>query len=78
MDKKVVKRSILSYILLFLVIFMVYNLMGMLNTKINKLDYSELLKELEDNKVTEITIKQNSNQGLYQLSGKLEGYNDKE
>ena len=78
MDKKVLKKSILSYILLFLIIFVVYNLMGILNTKVNRLSYNELLKELEDNKVTEIAIKQNSNQGLYQISGKLDGYKEKE
>ena len=78
MDRKVVKKSILSYVLLFLVIFVVYNLMSILNTKVNKLDYSQLLKELESGKVTEINIKQNSSQGLYQLSGKLKGYKDKE
>ena len=78
MERKVIKRSVLSYIMLFLVIIVVYNLMGILNTKVNKLTYSEFLTELENNKVTELNIKQNSSQGLYYLTGKLEGYNSKE
>ena len=49
--------------------------MGLLNTKVNKLTYNEFLTELENSKVTELTITQNSSQGLYELSGKLEGYN---
>ena len=78
MDRKIVKRSLFSYVILFFIIVIVFNLMNILNTKVNRLSYSEFLNELENGKVTELTIKPNSSQGLYQLTGKLSNYNDKE
>ena len=78
MNKRVVKRSLFSYILLFGIIICIYFFMNVLNTKVNKLSYSEFLTELENNKVTELTITPNSSQGIYSLTGKLEGYNENE
>ena len=78
MDKKVVKRSVLSYAFLFIVILGVFFFINMLNNKVNKLTYSEFLKELKDGKVTELTITPNNNESVYSLSGKLEGYNENE
>ena len=78
MDKKTVKRSLLSYVLLFAVILGIFYFMNTLNTKVNNLTYSEFLEQLKDNKVTELVIKQNSNQGVYSLTGKLEGYKENE
>ena len=78
MNKKVVKRSAFSYIFLFLVIVAVYFFMNMLNTKVNKISYSEFLNKLESSKVTELTITPNSAQGIYTITGKLEGYKENE
>ena len=78
MDKRVVKRSLFSYVLLFIVIASVLFFMNTLNTKVNKLTYSEFLTQLENNKVTELTITPNSSQGIYSITGKLDGYNENE
>ena len=78
MDKKVVKRSLFSYIFLFIVILGVFYFINILNTKINKLNYSEFLTELENNKVTELTITPNASQGIYSLTGKLDDYKENE
>ena len=78
MDKKVVKRSLFSYVVLFIVILGIFYFMNVLNTKVNDLTYSEFLKHLEENKVTELTITPNSSQSIYSLTGKLEDYNETE
>ena len=78
MDRKQVKRSVFSYIFLFIVIISIFYFVNILNTKVNRLSYSEFLKELEDNKVTELTITPNSSQGIYSLTGKLKDYNENE
>ena len=78
MDNRVIKRSLFSYIFLFAIIAAVILFMNTLNTKVNKLSYSEFLHELESNKVTELTITPNSSQGIYSITGKLEGYNENE
>ena len=46
MNKKVVKRSLFSYIFLFIVILGVFYFINLLNTKVNELTYSEFLTEL--------------------------------
>ena len=56
MDRRVVKRSLFSYIFLFIVIIGIFYFVNVLNTKVNNLTYSEFLNELENNKVTELTI----------------------
>ena len=78
MDRKTVKRSIVSYILLFAVIAGTYFFMSALNTKENKLTYSEFLNELKLDTVIELTITPNSGQGIYVVTGKLKGYNANE
>ena len=78
MNKKVVKRSFVSYIVLFAVIFGIFYFMNILNTKVNKLTYSEFLTNLESKKVTELAITPNSSQGIYTITGKLKDYNENE
>ena len=48
MDKKVVKRSLFSYVILFGVIIGIFFFINVLNTKVNELTYNELLKLLEN------------------------------
>ena len=78
MNKKVVKRSLFSYIILFGIILGIFYFMNILNTKVNELTYSEFITALEDNKVTELKITQNSSQGLYSITGKMKDYNENE
>ena len=78
MDKKIVKRSLFSYIFLFIIILGVFYFINVLNTKVNELTYSEFLTKLEDDKVTELTITPNSSQGIYSLTGKLDKYKENE
>ncbi len=78
MNKKVVKRSLISYIFLFIIIIGIFYFINVLNTKVNDLTYSEFLNELEKNEVTELTITPNSSQGVYSIKGKLKDYNENE
>ena len=78
MDRKVVKKSSISYITLLIVMFGIFMLINALNTKVNNISYSEFLEALENKEVTELTITPNSSQGIYSLSGALKGYNENE
>ena len=78
MDKKTVKRSIFSYIGLAIVILGIFYFMNVLNNKVNTLTYSEFLKDLKDNKVTELVITQDASKGIYTLTGKEKDYNENE
>ena len=78
MNKKVVKKSIFSYILLALIIFGVIYFFTVLNKKVNDLSYSQLIKSMDKNKITELKITPNNNAGVYELTGKMKGYKDNE
>lgn len=78
MNKKVVKKSIFSYILFALVIFGVIYFFTVMNKKVNDLSYSEFIESMNKKEVTELTITPNSGAGIYELKGKLKGYDENE
>ena len=78
MNKKVVKKSIFSYILLALIIFGVIYFFTVLNKKVNDLSYSALIKSMDKNKITELKITPNNSAGVYELTGKMKGYKENE
>ena len=78
MDKKTVKRSVFSYLGLAIVIIGIFYFMNALNNKVNTLTYSEFLKDLKDDKVTELVITQDASKGIYTLTGKEKDYNENE
>ena len=63
MNKKVVKKSIFSYLLLALVIFGVIYFFTVMNKKVNNLSYSKLIAAMDNKEITEITITPNTDEG---------------
>ena len=78
MNKKNVKRGLLPYVFLVLLILVIYYMFNITNVDVNKLTYSEFLDKLKNDQVTELVITPNSSQGIYVLTGKLEGYKENE
>lgn len=78
MNKKNVKKGMLPYVILLGVIVIVAYILAFGNTKVNELTYDKLLSEIKDGKVTEIVITPHSNEGTYVITGKLDGYEEKE
>jgi len=68
----------LPYIILFGVILFIFVVLEFQGSSIKNLTTGELLKELKNNNVTEITITPNSNESVYYVEGKLEGYKENE
>ena len=56
MNKNTVKRGVLPYLFLVIVIFGVYYLFNVLNKDVKVLTYKELTTVLEKGKVTEMSI----------------------
>lgn len=67
-------RAMLPYTMLAIILVVTLLFMNMGSTKINELTTGELLQELENEKVTEITITPKSSDNVYYIEGKLEGY----
>ncbi len=78
MKKKNVKRTTISYVILFVLILGIMYFASTFNNNVHELTYSEFVTEMENGKVSEVEITPNQSGGVYQLTGKLEGYAKKE
>ena len=71
-------KNTLPYIILVGVVVFVLIILEFQGNTVNNLSTGELIKELKGDKVTEITITPNSNESIYYIEGKLEGYKEGE
>lgn len=78
MNKNNLKKGILPYLFLVLIIFGVYYLFSVLNQKVNVLSYHELMEVLDSGKVTEMKITPKERAVVYEISGKLKDYKENE
>ena len=76
MNIKKTKKSmnLMPYIILTIVVIGSYMFLNSFSTKINKIDYNELTKEIENNNVKELVVTPKNAAGVYILSGKLNNY----
>ena len=68
----------MPYMILFGVVIFVLIVLQFQGTKVNELTTGELLKELKENKVAEITVTPNSGESVYYVEGKLKEYGENE
>ena len=66
--------SFMPYILLAVVIVCSYLFLNTLGTKVNTLNYTELVSQINDGNVTEISVTPRSASGVYVITGKLSNY----
>ena len=71
-------KNSLPYLILASVVIFVLIVLQFQGNKVYELTTGELLKELQNNNVTEITITPNSNESVYYVEGKLKDYKDTE
>ena len=71
-------KNFLPYLVLGLIIVLVLGALNYQGNKINELSTGELLVNLKDNKVTEVTVTPKSDESIYYIEGKLEGYKKNE
>jgi len=67
-------KNFLPYLVLAGVIAIVLFALNMQGTKVHELKTGELISELKENNVTEITVTPKSNESIYVIEGKLENY----
>ncbi len=78
MNKNTVKKGVLPYLFLVLLIFGVYYLFSVLNQKVNVFTYNELMEVLDNGTVTEMSITPKSRAVVYEITGKLKDYQENE
>ena len=78
MNKKSLKKSVVSYVILGCLILGIIYFVNVLNQKVNNITYNDFVNYVQEDKVKEITIVPNKRSSLYQVVGKLENYKDNE
>ena len=78
MKNKNVKKGLMPYVILLIVILAITYVLTFGGNKVNDITYDKLLAELKEGNVTEIVITPHSGEGIYEITGKLEGYEEKE
>ncbi len=71
-------KNALPYLVLAIVVLSVFLTLNMQGTKVNELTTGELIAELKDDNVKEITITPKSEESIYLIEGKLDGYKSSE
>jgi len=78
MKKKSVKRGLLPYLFLILVIISVLYFFNMANQKVNVFTYDEFMDKVNNGEVEEIEITPRSRASVYEIRGSLKEYEDNE
>ncbi|HIT22541.1 MAG TPA: ATP-dependent zinc metalloprotease FtsH [Candidatus Scybalousia intestinigallinarum] len=78
MNKNSIRRGLLPYLFLVLIVFSVYYLFNVLNQKVNVLTYDEFVSLLEEEKVTELSITPKQRAVVYEITGKAKDYEENE
>ncbi len=78
MNKKAVKKGILPYLFLFLVMLGILYFFNIANQKVNVIDYQQFLASASENKIKEIVVVPYTHSSLYQIEGTMEGYAENE
>ena len=77
-NSKNVKRGLVPYLLMFLLIIGVFYIFNVMNTDIKNLTYNEFSRELEKGNIKEITITARSSAKTYEITGSFDNSGKKE
>ena len=73
-----IKRDLVPYVLLLLAAIFILFGTNLFGGQIHELSYSEFEKNLKENKITELSISPRTSGLVYEVTGKLDGYKEKE
>ncbi len=78
MNKKEVKRGLVPYLFMILIMLGIFYVFNVMNKDINNLTYNEFMEELNEGNVESMYITPRSNAKTYEVTGSLKGYKDNE
>ena len=77
-DKKTLKKGLLPYVFLAIIMLGIFYVLNVLNKNVHELTYDEFVEKLDKGKVTELNIVPRNSGSVYEVSGTLSGYEDNE
>ena len=78
MNKKTIKKGLLPYLFLLVVILGIMYFFNIANRKVNVLTYDEFMNSANEGKITELVVTPRSSAGLYEVEGKMNEYKENE
>ena len=78
MNKKEVKRGLLPYLVLFVVMLGILYFFSLSNNKVNQFTYDQFINHMDNKEIKEISITPRSSAGVYEIRGKLNSYGENE
>ena len=78
MNKKEIKKGIVPYVVLIVIMLGVIYFFNILNIKVNDLTYDKFVNSLNNNEVKEIKVIPSIDGGVYNITGKLKDYKENE
>ena len=77
-DKKTVKKGLLPYLFLAVIILGVFYVFNVLNKNVHEFTYDEFIEKLDKGKITELVLVAKGNGYTYEVNGVLTGYKENE
>ena len=77
-DKKIIKKGLLPYLIIALIMLGVFYYFNVTNTKEHSFTYDEFMEKLDNEKIKEIEVTTKGNGYVYQVVGELKNYKDDE
>ena len=77
-DKRTVKKGLLPYLFLFIIMLGVFYAFNVLNKDIHELSYDEFVEKLDKNKITKLELIARGTGYTYEARGTLSGYKENE
>ena len=77
-NKKEVKRNLLSYLFLIVIFLCIFYALNVFNNEVHVLKYNEFMKSLENNEIKEMTVTTKGSAYTYEVEGTLKDYDKKE
>lgn len=78
MNKKTVKKGLLPYVFLLLIIIGVFYFVSIGNQQVNVLTYDEFMNALDTSEITELEVTPRDRAKVYEITGKLKDYEPNE
>ena len=78
MSKKEVKKGIVPYVLMFIIMLGIFYFVSLSNKKVNNLSYDEFINYMNNNEITEVVIIPRNGAGVFEITGKIKSYAEDE
>ena len=78
LDKKTVKKGLLPYLFLFIIMLGVFYVLNFLNKDVHELTYDKFIEKLDKGQISEIILVPRGNGYTYEVTGKLKKYKENE